>query len=470
MPVLPDSYFFSLLTLVCVLAIGLRHLNTAWGVPYLAAALTVAAWYLIEPFYFPDQFQLYDPRYVQAAYGCVALFFITFAIVTPPLVSKFEPSRRARPLSEASISPERILITVAAVWLALLAYGVARTGGDILGALFPLGGRWTGDMWGRGAGAAAGMEGFIVSSAGYLYSLILASFGVLLFFMRRNSYRILAIVLILVSWPYAFLQGSRNVTLAVVVPGVMSYLLFSRRSRPVKILTVGLIFLAMEFALRVIISYRTGGFGDIELLQVEGAEHAGLNMASELVYCLGFIEKGVMSLSYGAGYLLELVNIIPRAIWPGKPLGGIDYAIARGYGSAFTAVQNDIGVVATISTGVIGQGVLNFGLIFGPVAAAILMGSWVAFLSRLRAQGTPLRLGLFLVGLGLTFNLGRDITLLVLWPMIFGYLGVRIFERSQRRRVRATQQPAQASPRNPLRAVASGRSSAALDKARIQKP
>jgi hypothetical protein len=39
---------------------------------------------------------------------------------------------------------------------------------------------------------------------------------------------------------------------------------------------------------------------------------------------------------------------------------------------------------------------------------------------------------LFLVGLGITPNMGRDITLLVLWPMIFGYIIVRYLEKSKR--------------------------------------
>jgi hypothetical protein len=126
-----------------------------------------------------------------------------------------------------------------------------------------------------------------------------------------------------------------------------------------------------------------------------------------------------------------LANVIPRAVWPGKPLVGIDYAIARGF-----AGDSDIGVFATISSGLIGQGVQCFGRLLGPVAAALLMAIWVAILARFRRQATPLRLGLFLVGMGLTFNLGRDITLLVLWPIIFGYVGVRVLEWRQSRQLR----------------------------------
>ncbi len=43
-----------------------------------------------------------------------------------------------------------------------------------------------------------------------------------------------------------------------------------------------------------------------------------------------------------------------------------------------------------------------------------------------RDSGAPL---LYVIGLALTFNLGRDITLLVAYPLIFGYVVVWCVER-----------------------------------------
>jgi len=43
----------------------------------------------------------------------------------------------------------------------------------------------------------------------------------------------------------------------------------------------------------------------------------------------------------------------PRGLWQGKPLIGIDYAIARGQGWA-DQTEGEAGVGATISTGMIG--------------------------------------------------------------------------------------------------------------------
>ncbi|MEJ0090091.1 MAG: hypothetical protein WDM80_10150 [Limisphaerales bacterium] len=74
-----------------------------------------------------------------------------------------------------------------------------------------------------------------------------------------------------------------------------------------------------------------------------------------------------------------MVNPIPRGLWRGKPLIGLDYAIARG--SKVTGPNGSVDT--TISTGFIGQGVVNFGRIFGPAAAALLMSLWVTWLARL---------------------------------------------------------------------------------------
>jgi hypothetical protein len=52
------------------------------------------------------------------------------------------------------------------------------------------------------------------------------------------------------------------------------------------------------------------------------------------------------------------------------------------------------------------------------------MAGWVALLARqdLRSRGEPARLLLYGIGLVLTFNLGRDVTLLVIYPFVFGSL------------------------------------------------
>jgi hypothetical protein len=125
---------------------------------------------------------------------------------------------------------------------------------------------------------------------------------------------------------------------------------------------------------------------------------------------------------------------------------GIDYAKWRGFESEHDE-NGQLGVNTTVSTGMIGGGVLNFGQIFGPVAAGILMALWTGLLIRWWEQRKSLlRLVLFMLGVGLTFNLGRDISMLVLWPVIFAYCFVRVMENFTVARFGPVPQPASFAP------------------------
>ena len=63
-------------------------------------------------------------------------------------------------------TPEQILIAAGAIWLLLFAIGIARMGGDVIGALFPIDSRAGVTMWGRGA-VESSATGFLIASAGY---------------------------------------------------------------------------------------------------------------------------------------------------------------------------------------------------------------------------------------------------------------------------------------------------------------
>ncbi|WP_420394288.1 hypothetical protein [Acuticoccus sp.] len=441
---LPFTYYAAAGLTAAGLAYGLANIAAYWSTPLLAVLGTFAVWYLVEPIYMAEEFVYLAPSHVETAYLCATIFVAAFMALYGLLRPVLEPSARgssgpiARSMfTRGSISPDGLAVLAVAGWVFLLAYGTWRMGGDLLGALFPLEGRATGSMWARAAGSGAGSGGFVVSTATYLYTLTLASFGLMLPIVRRRSTAILLVAAIVIAWPYAFLQGSRNVTLAVVTPMFASLFLFTRLALWLKLAILAAGGLVVETAFRLIIASRDKGFALAEVRGLEEQKHLGLNMASELTYVVGFLDEGLLRLSYGGRYVAELANVVPRALWPGKPLIGIDYANLRGFGGAV----NDIGVHATISTGMVGQGVLNFGLWLGPVAAALLLAVWASLLNRLRLQGSAPRVALFLVGLGLTFNLGRDVTLLVLFPFLFGYALILMLELHTAPQRRSTRRP-----------------------------
>lgn len=425
--VLPFSFTVAWLTAGVLALESLVFIKRPWAVPALAVYGTTAAWYLFEPMYFPEEFLSGAEVHVQNVFLQVILCLLAFRILVPRTTAKFVGDLRLVAIPPTTLSTEGLFKAFVGMWLFLLVCGVFRLGGDVFGALFPLGGRTAANMWGRAAAQDAGTFGSLVSLAGYLYLFTVASFGVFLILLRSSRFKAFALALILISWPYFILGGSRNAFLGVFVPGLLAFIFYSKMRPIFKFSLCVVCFVAVDFIFRIVITYRDVGFSvnTIDFSTVEETKHLGLGMASELRFINELYDFGELGLTYGGRYLEEFYQLIPRFIWPDKPQIGIEYAIARGFGGA----DGDIGVFATISSGFIGQGFLNFGPWGGPIAAAGLMAMWAGVLARWQAQGTStFRRFLFLLGVGLTFNLGREITLLVLWPVVFGYAIARVME------------------------------------------
>lgn len=417
----PSSYVIAILLTLALAVETVVGVGAAWRIPYAVVLATVAAWYLIEPIYTVADFELFDPADVSTAFLSVIIFLVAFRIITPVLAPNVvvadDPDAAGTPISP--YTARTLLFVSIALWLVLLAIGTWRVSGHVIEALFPNGRTEGVAMWTRG-GVATGMGDTLVSVAAYLYLVALANFGILLVFVDRAALRLLCVVLIAISWPYAFLSGSRSLALTAFAPGFLAFLLYGRASRPTKVVVAVAAFLIINFGFKVIIAYRNIGFEHYGEVNLSKVQHYGLNMASELTNIVGFLRSGVLRLQWGYGYLADLAQIVPRAIWPNKPMIGFDYAIARG----FASTSGDGTVSVTISQGMIGQAVRQFGAIAGPLATAIIMAGWVRILTRLRQSATVGRACLYLLGLGLTFNLGRDVSLLVLWPFVFAYVAV----------------------------------------------
>jgi oligosaccharide repeat unit polymerase len=396
----------------------------------LAVYVTVFAWYFIDPFLNPEQYDFIPPFLISQSYGQVLLFLIAFRFFVPFGV-RWIVRRRSRGISAMQhFAPEQILIATGTMWFLLLVIGIARMGGDVVGALFPVDSRAGVTMWGRGA-IETSAAGFLIASAGYMFNAVTAFLGVLIFFQRTTFWRCVAAAMFVISLPYFLLEGARSHFLAAILPFIITYLLYGRQLLILKVAVLGVAFICLDQGFKLVTAFRGTGFRDLlsaehpyELVD-EDLRQSGLNMIQELCFANAYIGSGAAPPAYGGRYLNELLNVVPRVIWPSKPLIGIDYAKWRGLESP----QGDLGVYATISTGMIGGGVLNFGPFFGPIAAAMIMALWNALLIRWWQQRDSLpRLVLFMLGAGLTFNLGRDITLLVLWPVIFAYCFVRLIE------------------------------------------
>ena len=396
----------------------------------LAVYVTVFGWYFVDPFLNPEQYSFIPSFLISQGYLQVFLFLIGFRFLMPVAQRWIVRRETIGVFHVRRFAPEQILMATGAIWLLLLVIGIARMDGDVIGALFPVDSRAGITMWGRSA-VATSATGFLIASAGYIFNAVTAFLGVLVFFQRSAFWRCLAGTMFVVSLPYFLFEGARSHFLAAILPFIVTYLFYGRHPLIIKVAVLAIAFLSLDHGFKLVTAFRGTGFRDLlaaehpyELVD-EDLRQSGLNMIQELCFANAYLSSGATSPSYGGRYLNELLNVIPRVVWPSKPLVGIDYAKWRGLEDP----QSELGVSATISTGMIGGGLLNFGPIFGPLAAGIIMSLWTGLLIRWWQQrNSLLRLMLFMLGAGLTFNLGRDITLLVLWPVVFSYCFVRLIE------------------------------------------
>jgi hypothetical protein len=442
----PVAFYLACGSLLAGAAYAWKMRAEGIGIPLGAVLGTVGIWYFGDALY--NEYQVYaveiGAQYLEAAWWQVALFILALLI----FVQMLHRSMNRRLLGERSEFWElmssggidnsefqrRLDIAtrlIMGVWLGLMAIALLRTNFDFLGLFAPyVSGK--ANPWGRGR-LGGGFDA-LISFANYLQIMLVAAFGIVAAIAKNRRTRMIGLIITAVSVPWFLLDRTRNTMLAVVLPGFLAWLFLRFRGGMFAkaAILVGAFLLTEAWMTFVIdtrsvadISHtfsRVGFGGVIQRVEVTEVKHQGLNMLEELAWINSFIDKGTYAVNYGQRYFAEIVNPIPRVIWPNKPMIGIDYAIARGqlYGGA---EEGAAGVGATISTGMIGQGVVNFGTFFGVLAAAFLMALWVVILARQDLLGEKMgRMMLFFIGCVLTFNLGRDITLITLYPFLFGYI------------------------------------------------
>ena len=444
---LPYSFWLAMLSFILVGYSASIRIKTGLGIPMLAVLGTVFFWYVVDVFY-NDYKEVYIQRFgydvlvnswLQVAEFLVAFWFFVI-VLNKGGVGKISTSYlvHLRGVSDpvVQLMIDRFFGLCLAAWLLLVVFAFFSVGVSAIWFVFPIAGQSV-DPFAR-AQIGGGYSAFL-SFAHYLHILVAAGMGIVAAMTSNRRVFWVAVTACLLIWPFFIFDRTRSNMIAVILPAGLAWVFYRLRASLFRRLT----YLAvMAFLLNIWFSFvmearnHQVGVGEM-FLQVGAheiihakAKHLGLNMYEELCWLNTLISRGEFEPNWGRRYFAELVNPIPRALWAGKPTIGLDYAIARGQ-----SVMNDKGMVtATISTGMIGQGVDNFGLFLGPIASALLVAVWVTVLERMDTMGkVTLRFPLYLVGLILTFNLGRDVTLLVLYPFLFGWLLIYASERKNGR-------------------------------------
>ena len=425
--------------LLAVGAMGWARRNNGWGYPLLAVCATVLAWYHGDVLYngYADYEDLFAKSILSAAWLEIALFGVALgAFIIPVSHALTFKLKKATSSLEALLSGktplqalhpvlESVAIAILVLWIFLFGIFTWGANGDFLSVLAPY-------IWepqqglSRGQLASSMMDS--IFTVLQTFSILCASMaGVCAILLPSGPLRIAMVLLVLLSWPPFLINRTRNTMLVIALPTILAQsFLRWRNRRAIQFAFLVVCFLAVNFWFKFIISNRDQTAIATAVKNVdaradvaeEESRHMGFNMFEELCWMNTLMESGFYTPAWGMLYYANFVNPIPRALWPGKPTMGLDYAIARGQGE-----KEDGSTTATMATGLVGSGVSNFGRILGPIAAGFLMSLWCAFLARLDLTGNrdPARMLLCMLGLVLTFNFGRDITIQIAYPLLFGF-------------------------------------------------
>lgn len=435
---LPISFWVVIALLAGGFYWNLKSIRSGLGIPAVTALGTIAVWYVGDVLYndyVNVHMVLFPPDILTNAWWQVALFLAVFLLTTPLLHNRInrpylnEESYVFHMVTRGVDQPQfqrnltLILQATVGVWICLLIGAKLNFEEEFVYYLFPYMGEHPGPWVTSGLGG--GMDAFL-ALANYLQLMVGAIFGLVAALSTNPRLRAIAMVGMFLTWPYYIFDRTRKFILVVALPGILAWVFLRLRGGMVKKAVICCAFYVLINAwFGFVIGHRlqstiTASFqeGAFDFSEASEEKHQGLNMYEELSWINLLTTYGIYRPEIGRNYLANLVNPIPRALWPGKPTIGLDYANARGLGGADT----EAGVYSTFSDGVVGQGVVNFGRYVGPIFAAVLMSLWVCWLARLDLMGQKIGyLPLFWLGLILTFNIGRDITFLELYPFLFGY-------------------------------------------------
>ena len=444
----PVMYQIALLILLILIGeCAMRLTQLRWGIAGVVYS-TVGLWYFVDLPYRPEGYQLHSSAELDVVFMQVLIFIVAFRVCVEVVVPTTS-SQVLHAFDPRELDRGRIVGALMGLWLVLFSIGMYRADFRVIDALFPLGSRWSGaQMWARGR--FGGPTDFLVSIGNYSYLMCCAAFGLMAVATRRPALRRVMLFMAALTWPMFALSGSRSQLLIVALPAIFAVLILKNWSRAQQVVFLGLCFGVINTAMLISIASRNEGIGnffaaDSSSTRLDNQKHAGLNMAEELVYINRYQEKGLLEPAWGGEYFAQAVNFVPRAIWADKPFPGKEFAVLRvGYHNGKVA--------ATISNGLVGQGVQNFGKWPGPAVPAMLLTIMVSFMCRLTRRGSPfLRSCLVIFLMALIPNLGRDLTLFTLWPAVFGYVAVVYYEKNlgQSRFHRGRYVSATMAPRSP---------------------
>jgi hypothetical protein len=160
------------------------------------------------------------------------------------------------------------------------------------------------------------------------------------------------------------------------------------------------------------------GTGHLDLEDRHKADYVGNEMFRELLFITSKFPTQV-PYQYGYGYYVQLVNPIPRFLWPGKPTLDAGLLMADLYGAVGASGEATL----TISPGLIGEMYMNFGIL--GIIGLSFFGGWLVKgwdLIQVRYSHSLPTIVYYTGGLAVLFIMGRSFTM----GMFYGLLSLAV--------------------------------------------
>jgi oligosaccharide repeat unit polymerase len=376
--------------------------------------LTIFAWYGLEGSLVPDKLNLYSSSEFLIGLSYVAMSVVAFLVGYSQTRARFFDTAFSR-LARIDRPSVVFVVFLFALCIGFLPLVVLSKGNLllILQDAFVPARRWSGPFQrGRFGGAR---DAFLELQMFLRAALPLAA--AILFEKRQSSFcKAIAFMFSCYMISKAVNDGTRSKVVEVFLPfaGAIYWRLPRRLKRIALILGLPvLIVLGLLWSAATVLGRNEG---TLKWEDAASAEYVGFEMFRELLYLARAVPEHT-GYQYGFTYYVQLVNPIPRALWPGKPVGDAGLVLAEMQGQI-----NNGRVAMTVAPGLLGEMYWNFGLL-GIIGLSAVLGSVAKAWDRARAMASEslLTFTVYAAGLALIFVTGRSFNMNIMYGMLSLY-------------------------------------------------
>ena len=263
---------------------------------------------------------------------------------------------------------------------------------------------------------------------------------------HRMEKKLFSAVFLAYMFGRAFNSGTRSSVVEVILPmaAALYWRASAKRKRQMVLYGIPSFFILGLAWSAATVSGRNEG--RVAWENAADVKYVGFEMFRELLYLERNIPERSGYLS-GMSYFVQLVNPIPRFIWPDKPSADAGLELSKLQGSVVGGQT-----FLTTSPGLIGEMYWNFGYI-GIFVVSMVLGwlakSWDAI--RILATRSPVAFMVFAAGIAIIFLSGRSVNAATIYGMLAIYV-LLVFYGSRRPKQSRTQSKlAPAATPSPLR-------------------